>query len=99
MKHATISFGQALDPDVLERAMERSAGADLFFALGSSLVVHPAAGLPQMAKRNGARLVIINRTPTEQDGTADMVLHESIGEALTAIDRSKARNADKDECE
>jgi NAD-dependent deacetylase len=92
MKHATISFGQALDPGVLERAVEMSAAADLFFAIGSSLVVHPAAGLPQMAKRNGARLVIVNRTPTEQDGTADMVLHESIGEALTAIDRSSGKS-------
>ena len=88
MKHATISFGQALDPDVLERATEISARADVFFALGSSLVVHPAAGLPQLAKRNGAKLIIINRTPTDQDGLADIVLHESIGETLTEIDRA-----------
>ena len=88
MKHATISFGQALDPDVLERAAGLAAQADLFFAIGSSLVVHPAAGLPPLAKRNGARLVIINRTPTDQDGLADVVLDESIGNALTAIDRA-----------
>jgi NAD-dependent deacetylase len=88
MKHATISFGQVLDSDVLEHATALSAQADLFFALGSSLVVHPAAGLPPLAKRNGSRLVIINRTPTEQDRLADVVLNESIGGALTAIDEA-----------
>jgi NAD-dependent deacetylase len=87
MKHATISFGQSLDSDVLERAATLAAESDLFFAIGSSLVVHPAAGLPPLAKRNGARLVIINRTPTDQDDLADVVLNESIGEALTAIDQ------------
>ncbi len=87
MKHATISFGQALDPNVLVRASELSEESDLFFAMGSSLVVHPAAGLPPLAKRNGARLVIVNRDPTDQDGLADIVIHASIGETLTAIDR------------
>jgi NAD-dependent deacetylase len=87
MKHATISFGQMLDPEVLERATELSGQADLFFAMGSSLVVQPAAALPALAKRNGARLVIINRDPTDQDGLADVVIHASIGETLTAIDR------------
>lgn len=90
MKHATISFGQALDPDVLDRATELTAQADLFFAMGSSLVVHPAAGLPPLAKRNAARLVIINRDPTEQDDLADIVIHASIGETLTAIDQCLA---------
>lgn len=85
MKHATISFGQSLDPDVLERAVELSSNADLFLAMGSSLVVHPAAGLPPLAKQNGARLVIINRDPTGQDDLADIVIHASIGETLTAI--------------
>ena len=87
MKHATISFGQMLDPGVLERATEWSARSDLFLAMGSSLVVHPAASLPLLAKRNGARLVIINRDPTGQDRLADLVIHASIGETLTAIDR------------
>lgn len=86
MKHATISFGQSLDPEVLERATELAANCDLFIALGSSLVVYPAAGLPQIATGNGARLVIINRDPTGQDGAADYVLHQSIGDSLTAID-------------
>jgi NAD-dependent deacetylase len=96
MKHATISFGQALDPDVLDRAAALAAGADLFFAIGSSLVVHPAAGLPPLAKRNGARLVIINRTPTDQDSLADIVLDASIGDALTAIDQSLGCQANFD---
>ncbi len=87
MKHATISFGQMLDPAVLERATELSGEADLFFAMGSSLVVQPAAALPPLAKRNAARLVIINRDPTDQDSLADVVIHASIGETLTAIDR------------
>lgn len=84
-KHATISFGQQLDTDILEQATELTQQADLFLAMGSSLVVHPAAGLPPLAKRNGARLVIINRDATEQDQLADVVIHASIGETLSAI--------------
>jgi NAD-dependent deacetylase len=87
MKHATISFGQSLDPVVLQRAADLAEQADVFLAMGSSLVVHPAAGLPPLAKRNGARLVIINRDPTEQDSIADAVIHDSIGAALTSIDQ------------
>lgn len=86
-KHATISFGQTLDPEVLERATELSGQADLFFAMGSSLVVQPAASLPRLAKRNGARLVIINRDPTDLDGLADAVVHASIGETLMAVNQ------------
>ena len=61
-------------------------GADLFFAIGSSLVVEPAASLPRMAKEAGGRLVIINRDNTDQDRSADAVIHASIGETLAAID-------------
>lgn len=86
LKTATISFGQPLAADVLEESYALCIESDLFLAIGSSLVVHPAAGLPQLAKRSGARLVIINRDPTEQDSTADAVIHESIGETLAAID-------------
>ncbi len=82
LKHATISFGQALDAAVLEEALRLSRECDLFLALGSSLVVHPAAGLPALAKENGARLVIINRDPTPLDGIADLVIHETIGPTL-----------------
>jgi NAD-dependent deacetylase len=82
LKHATISFGQALDEAVLEEALRLSREGDLFLALGSSLVVHPAAGLPALAKDNGARLVIINRDSTPLDGIADLVIHEAIGPTL-----------------
>lgn len=87
LKHATISFGQSLDAAVLDRASDLARQADLFLAMGSSLVVQPAAGLPPLAKHHGARLVIINRDPTEQDVLADAVIHAAIGESLTAIDR------------
>ena len=65
--------------------MDFSRTADLYFALGSSLVVEPAASLPRLAQQNGARLVIINRDETPQDHIADFALHESIGDALTTI--------------
>ncbi|MBP88271.1 MAG: NAD-dependent deacetylase [Planctomycetaceae bacterium] len=87
LKHATISFGQSLPTEVLEQAMQWSRDADLFFAMGSSLVVQPAAGLPMLAKQSGARLVIINRDPTPQDELADAVIQASIGETLSAIDQ------------
>jgi NAD-dependent deacetylase len=87
VKHATISFGQLLPMDVLQQSMQFSEQADLFFAIGSSLVVHPAASLPPLAKHHGARLVIINREATPQDDLADAVINASIGEALTSIDK------------
>jgi NAD-dependent deacetylase len=58
---------------------------DLFLVLGSSLVVYPAAGFPVMAKRNGARLVIVNREPTDLDDYADLVLNTEIGPLLSAV--------------
>jgi NAD-dependent deacetylase len=82
LKHATISFGQALDEAVLEEALRLARECDLFLALGSSLVVQPAAGLPALAKENGAQLVIINRDPTPLDGIADLVIRETIGPTL-----------------
>jgi NAD-dependent deacetylase len=68
----------------MARAEEATLACDLFVVLGSSLVVYPAAGFPLLAKRNGARLVIVNREETDQDGFADLVLHRPIGAALTA---------------
>ena len=65
VKTATISFGQAMPEAEMQRATELSQACDLFLAIGSSLVVWPAAGFPMMAKIAGARLVIINREPTE----------------------------------
>jgi NAD-dependent deacetylase len=66
----------------MQRAEELTRSADLFIAIGSSLVVWPAAGFPLMAKRNGASLVIINRDPTEFDDIADLVVRHDIGEVL-----------------
>jgi NAD-dependent deacetylase len=86
-KHATISFGQSLDPEVLEEASRLSAEADLFLAMGSSLVVQPAAGMPALACQSGSRLVIINREPTPLDSSAAAVIHAPLGETLEAIDR------------
>jgi NAD-dependent deacetylase len=64
------------------RAEQLTMRCDLFLAIGSSLVVWPAAGFPLMAKRNGASLVIINREPTEFDEIADLVARHDIGDVL-----------------
>jgi NAD-dependent deacetylase len=82
IKTATVSFGQAMPEREMQRAEELTRAADLFIAIGSSLVVWPAAGFPLMAKRNGASLVIINRDPTEFDDIADLVVRHDIGEVL-----------------
>lgn len=83
VKTATISFGQAMPVVPMARAQEETMAADLFIVLGSSLVVYPAAAFPTMAKRNGARLVIINRDPTDQDRIADLVVHDEIGPTMS----------------
>jgi NAD-dependent deacetylase len=82
IKTATVSFGQAMPADAMQRAEELTKNCDLFLAVGSSLVVWPAAGFPLMAKRNGAALVIINREPTEFDELADLVVRNDIGDVL-----------------
>lgn len=84
-KSATISFGQALRPEVFEAAYQAAAGCDLFLAVGTSLTVHPAAGLCDVAVRSGARLVIVNGEPTPYDPVADAVLREPIGELLPRL--------------
>jgi NAD-dependent deacetylase len=85
VKTATISFGQAMPPEPMRRAEAETLACDLFLVLGSSLVVYPAAGFPLLAKRNGAKLVIVNREPTDLDAHADLVLHDEIGPALSEI--------------
>ena len=83
VKTATISFGQAM-PEAEMMAAERAArDCDLFIAIGSSLVVYPAAALPGIAKSAGAKLVIVNREPTDLDPLADLVLHAEIGVTLS----------------
>lgn len=66
-------------------AESATLSTDLFLAIGSSLVVWPAAGFPAMAKRNGARLVILNREATDQDRIADLVVRDDIGDTLDPI--------------
>ena len=68
----------------MQRAQDATLACDLFLVAGSSLVVYPAAGFPLLAKRMGARLVILNRTPTDQDEYADLVIRSGIGATLTA---------------
>jgi NAD-dependent protein deacetylase/lipoamidase len=82
IKTATISFGQAMPEPAMRRAEEMTAACDLFLAIGSSLVVWPAAGFPLRAKRNGAQLVILNREPTDFDDMSDLVIRADIGTIL-----------------
>jgi len=85
VKTATVSFGQAMPREAMARAEAATLACDLFVVLGSSLVVHPAAGFPALAKRNGAKLAIVNREPTPCDHLADIVLHDEIGVVLAAV--------------
>ena len=85
LKSATISFGQNLDPDVLASAERAARTCDAFLAVGSSLVVYPAAGLVPVAKRSGAALVIVNAEDTPFDDIADVVLNGPISELLPQI--------------
>jgi NAD-dependent deacetylase len=82
VKSATISFGQSMPEVEMQRATELAQHCDLFLAIGSSLVVWPAAGFPLLARNCGARLVIINNEPTDQDDIADLVIRHDIGETL-----------------
>ncbi|MBR0661496.1 SIR2 family NAD-dependent protein deacylase [Neoroseomonas oryzicola] len=82
VKTATISFGQSMPEEAMRRAAAETRAADLFVVLGSSLVVYPAAGFPEQAKRNGARLAIVNNDPTPLDDLADLVVNAPIGEAM-----------------
>jgi NAD-dependent deacetylase len=90
VKVATISFGQPMPAGPMARAEAATLACDLFLVLGSSLAVYPAAGFPLMAKRNGARLAIVNREPTDQDAFADLVAHDEIGAVLAAVISSAA---------
>ena len=85
LKSATISFGQALVPQVIDRAMRAAEGADLLLAVGTSLQVYPIAGAVPIARSAGARVVIVNAEPTSFDDIADAVLRGQIGEILPQI--------------
>jgi NAD-dependent deacetylase len=85
LKPATISFGQSMPEKETQEAYQRSSLCDLFIVIGSSLVVQPAASMPLLAKRNGAKLVIINRDPTLYDDTSDIVIHSQAGSTMASI--------------
>jgi NAD-dependent deacetylase len=85
IKTATISFGQAMPVDEMERAEEHTLACDLFIVLGSSLVVYPAAGFPDLAKRLGAQLVIVNDEETPLDPIADLVINRKIGPTMSFV--------------
>lgn len=85
LKSDTISFGQPLNPDVIDRALTAATEADLMLAVGTTLQVYPVAGAVPLAKQAGARVVIVNDQPTPLDSLADAVLRGSIGELLPRI--------------
>lgn len=85
IKTATISFGQSMPEPEMRRAEKESTSCDLFIAIGSSLVVYPAAGFPVIAKQSGAGLVIVNRDPTDLDRYADLVINAEIGATFEAV--------------
>ncbi len=92
MKPATVAFGQPMPERETRQAESRAAACDLFLSVGSSLVVYPAAQMPLIAKDNGAKLIIINLTPTPHDHYADIVIHEKTGPVLSQIaDQVKAK--------
>ena len=85
LKSDTISFGQQLVPQVIDRAMQAAGEADLFLAVGTSLQVYPVAGAVEIARGAGARIVIVNAEPTPFDEVADAVFNESISAVLPRI--------------
>lgn len=87
LKTATISFGQALRPQVLAAAVRAAADADVFLAVGTSLTVQPAASLVELAVRGGARLAVVNAQPTPYDPMAQVLLRSPIGRILPLLVR------------
>ena len=85
IKTATISFGQSMPKEEMLKAEKASLSCDLFIAIGSSLQVYPAASFPLVAKKNGSKLVILNREGTDLDKYADLVIHDEIGEFLSKV--------------
>jgi NAD-dependent deacetylase len=91
LKSDTVSFGQQLVPEVIDRAMRVAGEGDLFLSVGTSLQVYPVAGAVDIARSAGAKLVIVNAQPTPFDDVADAVLDGSISEVLPAILGSASR--------
>jgi len=92
LKSDTISFGQQLVPEVIDRAMRVAGEGDLFLSVGTSLQVYPVAGAVDIARSAGAKIVIVNAQPTPFDEVADAVFDGSISEVLPAILGSGARS-------
>ncbi|MEU9409360.1 Sir2 family NAD-dependent protein deacetylase [Streptomyces sp. NPDC048281] len=93
LKSATVMFGEQLDPVVLGEALAVSKACTVFIAVGTSLQVHPAAGLAGVASDHGARLIVVNAEPTPYDELADQVVREPIGTALPQLLRVLARQS------
>jgi NAD-dependent deacetylase len=85
IRAATVLFGQAMPEDALRRAFEVARSADMMLVVGSSLVVQPAARLPQIAVASGAQLAIVNNEPTPLDSLAHVVVRASAGAVLGAL--------------
>jgi len=91
LKPDTISFGQAMPVEETKEAAELSSQSDVFLVVGSTLLVHPAAAMPQYAKSGGAFLIILNLSDTPMDGVADILIREKAGDVLAAIADAVAR--------
>ena len=85
LKPNAVFFGEALPVMPWERSVELSRSADLFIAIGSSLLVSPANALPDLAIRGGSKIIVLNNTPTPFDGEAELVVKEKIGEFSSAV--------------
>ncbi|MCY3883314.1 MAG: Sir2 family NAD-dependent protein deacetylase [Gammaproteobacteria bacterium] len=98
IKTATISFGQPMPEEAMQRAQRETIASDLFVVVGSSLVVYPAAGFPELATSFGIPLVIVNREPTPLDSIASLVIHDEIGptfEFVLGIDHSSSAESSR----
>ncbi|MEY9848968.1 NAD-dependent deacetylase [Streptacidiphilus sp. MAP5-3] len=93
LKSATVFFGEHLDPQVLGEARAIAAACDVLLAVGTTLQVHPAAGLVDVALAGGARIVVVNADPTPYDDAAAEVIREPIGTAVPALLRRLAKEA------
>jgi NAD-dependent deacetylase len=85
LKPLTVLFGEPMPEGAVERAEAWARGAGCFLVVGSSLAVYPAAYMPTYAKEAGARLIVVNLTPTRLDHVADVVLEGSAGAMLTGL--------------
>jgi NAD-dependent deacetylase len=88
IKPATVSFGQPMPEEEMRRALECAIGSDLMLMIGSSLQVEPAASIPGEARRAGARLIFINRTPTPWDHIAEVIFRESAAEVMGRLEEA-----------